>query len=124
MIQNSVSDFKKDEHLFQDDFWDNYLDKQLKHLVIEYLFDFERIALALKNMRYKNSENTINREKCQLRWSFLHAERKKKQETNRKMPEETNEQKFNKLMSQPEKHEDFNIFENKPDLLNVPSGFF
>ena len=124
MIQNYIQNVNKDEIQKQEDFWDNYLDKQLKHLVLEFSFDFERIALALKNMNYKNSEKFIDQDKCQMRWAFLHSQRKKKLSgDSEEIIEETAEQKFNKLMSQPQVRDNLKkIFDNKVDSSNMPLG--
>ena len=74
-------------------------------------------------MNYKNSEKFIDQDKCQMRWAFLHSQRKKKLSgDSEEIIEETAEQKFNKLMSQPQVRENFNIFDNKVDSSNIPSG--
>lgn len=123
MIQNYFPNLPKQELSIQDELWDSYLDKQLSHLVLEFSFDFERIAQALKSIKYKQSETAIDREKCQNRWYFLHNKRKNEQ-SNPIIIEETNEQKFNKLMSRVSPPETFDIFEQKIDETNIPSGHF
>ena len=122
MIQNYITDLKKEEPSAQETFWDGYLDRQLTHLVLEYSFDFDRISDTLKNIKYKNSENVITREKCQSRWAFLHNSRKQDPNKNFAIKkEETIEEKFNKLMSRQAPLET-NSFESKIDETNKPSG--
>ena len=59
MIQNYM--MEGEYNPTQDKLWDDYLDKQLSHVVLEYEFDFEKIAQTLKNMKYKKTENYINK---------------------------------------------------------------
>lgn len=121
MFQNYIQNSSKEDNLIQEEFWDNYLDKQIRHLVLEYSFDFEKIAQAIKNMKYKNTDIKIDKKKCESRWSYLHLKRKKP------IMEETNEQKFYKLISEKNnnnKKEDFNIFDYKSvEQDGAPSGF-
>jgi len=123
MIQNYITNLKSEETTTQETFWDAYLDRQLTHLVLEYSFDFERISSTLKNMKYKNSENVIDRQKCQSRWAFLHLSRKQNPQNPAIKIEETLEEKFNKLMSrQAPLIENDSTFENTVDESNKPSG--
>ena len=121
MKQNYFKESEYIENMGEEKFWDEYLDKQLHHLVLEYSFDFKRIAHTLKNMKYKSTDLYINQEKCQSRWAFLHLKRKTQGKSEEKKV--TASEKFNNLMAKTTKKEDFNVFDYKSvDTSNIPSG--
>ncbi len=100
----------------QPSFWDQYLDKLLKHLVLEFSFDFAKISESISNLDYPKLKNVkLNEEIIRNRWTYLHIQRKKKKEEKKMNQTEQNQYLFNNLMRKLE--------EQKVDD-NIPLEYF
>lgn len=104
MINDYLNTFQSkeqaDEPQVQPGFWDHYLDKLLKHLVIEFSFDFKKISDSLCNLDNQKFKNVkVNEDIIRSRWAYLHIQRKRKKEEKKLTQAETNQNLFNNLMS-------------------------
>ncbi|EAR86471.2 hypothetical protein TTHERM_00030520 (macronuclear) [Tetrahymena thermophila SB210] len=59
----------------QQSIWDDYIDRQLEHLVVEYQFDFDKIAQRLAGVIGDKQQQKVNFDTCRQRWKQLHLRR-------------------------------------------------
>lgn len=55
--------------------WDDYIDRQLEHLVVEYYFDFQQITRYLIGLASEGGQKKITKKRVQERWKYLHLKR-------------------------------------------------
>ena len=120
MINDYLNTFQSKQQVnepqMQPSFWDHYLDKLLKHLVIEFSFDFQKISDSLSNLDNQKLRNVkLNDEIIRNRWTYIHIQRKKKKEEKKLTQAETNQNLFNNLMSR--------LDQNKVDN-SIPLEYF
>lgn len=135
MLNDYLSTFQSQEPKLdipiQPSFWDQYLDKLLKHLVIEFSFDFMKISESLSNLDYQKLRNVkLNADIIRNRWTYLHFQRKKEKEKKKMSQNENNQNLFNSLMKKLEEQKvddniPFEYFQNdeKPSGSNINRYF-
>ena len=63
-LEANQSDNKENKQIdTRKQIWDDYIDKQLEHMVIEYQFDFEAIARLLIGLTGDNGKHRINKKR-------------------------------------------------------------